>query len=72
MYFRTLASNPAYDASLRHVIVWNHNHTAFLEAGSYRSHVEGKQLLLEAKRAYPDHMIERVTDKSFQYLTAAA
>ena len=44
----------------------------FHHYGSYVDHADGKSLLYQAKREFPGHDLERLTDRAFDRLEATA
>ena len=56
----------------RHVIVWSLDHSMYQVEGSYVDHADGKVLLYQAKREFPGHDIERVTDATLERLETMA
>ena len=57
---------------MRHVIVWSLDHSVFQYEGSYDCKADGKVLLYCARKEYPGHDIESVTDETFSYLESIA
>ncbi len=56
----------------RHLLVWSTDRSVFQVYGSYVEHSDGKILLYQAKREYPGHDLDRVTDATLQRLEAIA
>ena len=56
----------------RHLLVWSVDRSTFLVYGSYVEHSDGKTLLYQAKREYPGHDLDRVTDSTLERLEAIA
>jgi hypothetical protein len=53
---------------MRHVIVWSIDRSAWHLYGSYVDFADGKTLLYQAKREFPGHEIDRLTDHALSRL----